>query len=102
MAERYTCTVVVEGGGDVVFLVTRGRPVLTPLVGRSGAPIDVGCRGGGCGACRVQILDGAFETRKMSRRHVNEQQRAAGYALACRLLPLGDLVVRARPPGGDR
>ncbi|MFV0259081.1 MAG: 2Fe-2S iron-sulfur cluster-binding protein [Acidimicrobiales bacterium] len=100
--DRFTCTVVGGAGGDVAFPVAPGRPVLDSLVGRPSAPIDVGCRGGGCGVCRVRILDGAFETRKMSRRHVSERQQADRYALACRLLPLGNLVVQARPPGKDR
>lgn len=54
-------------------------------------PINVGCRKGGCGACRVKVLSGDYTTIKMSRAHVTEAEEAEGYALACRILPASDL-----------
>jgi ferredoxin len=67
------------------------------MVARGVRAIPVGCRGGGCGVCRVQVVSGDYETRRMSRRHVSEEDEAAGYALACRLIALGDLVVCPAP-----
>lgn len=55
--------------------------------------IPVGCRGGGCGVCRIRILDGQFETKKMSRKHVSDQEQAEGVALACRVYPRSDLCI---------
>lgn len=60
----------------------------------------IGCRGGGCGICRVRILEGNYHTRRMSREHVTEDDEAAGYALGCCLYPDSDLVLCAAP-GSD-
>ena len=62
--------------------------------------VTIGCRGGGCGVCRVRILSGEYETRPMSRAHVSAADEARGYALACCVLPLSDLVVRAASEDG--
>ena len=54
-------------------------------------PVRVGCRRGGCGACRVKVTKGDYTIQKSSRVHVTEEEAAEGYALACRLSPLSDL-----------
>lgn len=56
-------------------------------------PVRVGCRQGGCGACRVRVISGEYTTDKMSRAHVTEEELAQGYALSCRLYPASDLVI---------
>lgn len=56
--------------------------------------IPVGCRGGGCGFCRIQVLDGTVETKKMSVKHVSEEDRSNGYTLACRTFPKTDVLFR--------
>ena len=53
--------------------------------------IPVGCRRGGCGICKVQVLSGEYETLVMSRAQVSEEEEAKGFALACRLEPRSDL-----------
>lgn len=57
----------------------------------------IGCRGGGCGVCRVRIVAGDYRTTRMSREHVSEADEAAGYALGCCLYPQSDLVLAAAP-----
>lgn len=55
-------------------------------LGRKGIP--VGCVNGGCGVCKVRILEG--EIKKLgpvSRAHVTEQDEASGLTLACRVGP---------------
>ncbi|PRB75022.1 2Fe-2S iron-sulfur cluster-binding protein [Pseudomonas sp. MYb185] len=59
--------------------------------------IPVGCRGGGCGLCKVQICSGAFECGPMSKKHVNGEARCRGQVLACRVYPLSDLTFEYRP-----
>jgi ferredoxin len=56
--------------------------------------IPVGCVSGGCGVCRVQIVSGEFETGTMSRAHVSEEEQRLGIALACKVYPRSDLVLR--------
>jgi len=58
-------------------------------------PVRVGCRKGGCGACRIKVNAGAYVTAKMSRDHVTEAEEQEGYALACRLTPQSDLEIEA-------
>lgn len=83
--------------GGTTFEVTGARPVLLEMVARSIRALPVGCRGGGCGVCRVEVLAGDYDTGRMSRRHVSEAEEAAGFALACRLVARGHLVVRPAP-----
>ncbi len=59
--------------------------------------IPVGCRGGGCGVCRIRILSGEFEAKKMSRKHVTEEEQAAGIVLACRVFPRSALTIEVLP-----
>jgi len=43
-----------------------------------------GCFGGGCGICKIQVLDGQYEIiQKMSRAHINPAEREEGYVLGC-------------------
>lgn len=58
-------------------------------LGRRGIP--VGCRGGGCGVCKVHIAQGDYRTRVMSRACVSADEEAAGTVLACRVCPDSDL-----------
>jgi 3-phenylpropionate/trans-cinnamate dioxygenase ferredoxin reductase subunit len=59
--------------------------------------LPVGCRRGGCGVCRIRVISGRFHTGFMSNAHVTAMQAADGFALACRTIPLSDLVIRAAP-----
>lgn len=55
-------------------------------LGRKGIP--VGCVNGGCGVCKVRVLEGNVERiGPVSRAHVCEAEEAAGYTLACRVAP---------------
>lgn len=77
------------------FKVQAGETMLAGLERTCCDAIDVGCRGGGCGMCKVKVLSGTYQTKRMSSRHVCGQQAAVGFALACRLLPESDLVVES-------
>lgn len=60
--------------------------------------IPVGCRGGGCGICRIKIHSGEYEAKKMSRKHVSQEDLAGGVALACRIYPRGELHIEVLSP----
>ena len=92
---RHTISVIRE---DAEFVCKEEQNLLQGMRSfRLGVPmleaIPVGCRGGGCGICRIRVLDGDFETTKMSRKHVPEEDQARGFALACRVYPRSDLRV---------
>lgn len=58
-------------------------------LGRRGIP--VGCRGGGCGVCKVAITQGEFRKRVMSRDYISPEEEAEGIVLACRVRPTSDI-----------
>jgi len=82
-----------EDTGEV-FACAEDQNVLRgmELLGRKGIP--VGCRGGGCGVCKIHVLDGRYTTRRMSRACVSEAEEAEGILLACKVFPLSDLNIR--------
>ena len=55
-------------------------------LGRKGIP--AGCVNGGCGVCKVRIVEGAVQPLgPISRAHVSAEEEAKGYTLACRVAP---------------
>jgi ferredoxin len=92
----HRCTVV-DDGTSVSFAVRDGGRLLHEMIIHRCGAIAVGCRGGGCGVCRVRILEGTYTTRRMSRRHVSETDEHAGIVLACRTIPTSDLRLRCEP-----
>ena len=86
-------SVLIEDSGEV-FRCDDSQNLLRSMevLGRKGIP--VGCRGGGCGVCKVHITSGQYHTRKMSRACLSEQEERAGTVLACKLFPDSDLKVR--------
>ena len=55
-------------------------------LGRKGIP--AGCVNGGCGVCKVRILEGdVTQLGPVSRAHVSAEEEAQGYTLACRVAP---------------
>lgn len=88
-------------GSDASFTCRGDQRVLEALnatwfgPGGSKRPdLKVGCRRGGCGVCRVQVLAGDYDTDAMSAAFVDDQERCAGYALACCIFPRSDLLLR--------
>ena len=77
-----------------IFSCTSGQTVLEGMVrlGRRGIP--VGCRGGACGVCKVEVVSGCFDRKAMSRSHVSEHDESEGRVLACRISPVSDLELR--------
>ena len=59
-------------------------------LGRKGIP--VGCVNGGCGVCKIRVLNGSTELLgPVSRAHVTAEEEAQGYTLACRVGPTTEL-----------
>ena len=86
--------IVIEDSGEE-FACPAERNVLKAMeqLGRKGIP--VGCRGGGCGVCRVQVVgDGCYRTGKMSREQVPVEDEEQGICLACKLFPEADLRLK--------
>jgi ferredoxin len=60
-------------------------------LGRRGIP--VGCRGGGCGVCKVQITNGNYITKQMSRSCISQDDESNHIVLACRCFPTSDITL---------
>lgn len=90
----HTVTVV---GHERTFRCADTRSVLHGMEQAAASGIQVGCRSGGCGVCRIQVVDGTYTAKRMSKAHVSEADVASGLVLACRTFPTGDLTVEWRP-----
>lgn len=95
-SRTHRCTVV-DGDATVTFDVRDGGRLLHEMIAHHATAISVGCRGGGCGVCRVRVIEGSYTTKRMSRRHVSEVDEAAGIVLACRTVPTSNITVRCEP-----
>lgn len=53
-----------------------------------------GCNGGGCGICKVYVESGPYKVvKRMSRAHVTKIEETTNTALACCIVPHGDLII---------
>jgi ferredoxin len=68
-----------------------------PLTSGDAALVRIGCRRGGCGVCKVRVLEGSYRATPMSRAHVSEDDQAEGLVLACCVYPETDLTVSSVP-----
>jgi ferredoxin len=64
--------------------------------------IPVGCRNGGCGACKVRITAGSYQTRKMNRAVLSAAEEADGFVLACKTYPRSDMLIHVLRLGPAR
>ena len=56
-------------------------------LGRKGIP--AGCVNGGCGVCKVHVIEGQCQPLgPISRAHVSAAEEAQGFTLACRVAPV--------------
>ena len=53
----------------------------------------VGCRGGGCGICKIKIISGDYTLGRMSSKYVSLEEAGKGYSLACRTYPISDMEI---------
>lgn len=91
------CQVTNRTTGDS-FTCGEGQSVLKAMEQWGVKCVPVGCRGGGCGYCKIQVLAGEFECGKMSKVHVPPEALEKREVLACRVYPLTDLTIECRPP----
>ena len=87
-------TVTVESSGEQ-FHCDADTNVLAAMEKARCHGIPVGCRNGGCGACKVRITAGRYVTKKMNRAVVSAEEETQGCVLACKTYPQGDIKVKA-------
>lgn len=62
-------------------------------VSRNGVKIKVGCKGGGCGICKIQILEGDVDRGISSRSVLPLTEIEQGFALSCQTKPNTDISI---------
>ena len=70
-------------------------------LGRAGLRYRVGCRRGGCGICKVQLIIGEVRyERPIATSVLTNDERVAGICLSCRAVPITNIVIELQE--GDR
>lgn len=68
----------------------------------AGMHVPYGCRNGACGACKGQVLAGTVDHGAAQAHALDDEARAAGYALLCCAKPRSDLTVACREAAAER
>jgi CDP-4-dehydro-6-deoxyglucose reductase len=84
-------TVRLSPPGDAVAC-GRVETVLAAIM-RSGATVMFGCRGGGCGTCKMRLISGRVDHGRCSAAVLPDTEKRAGAFLSCQARPLSDLDV---------
>lgn len=80
-------------GSDKIMTCQENEPLLIALARQGYLKVPVGCRQGGCGVCKIKVIEGEFETGKMSVKHVPQAEREFNHTLACKTYPKSDLTI---------
>lgn len=94
----YIIQVVNEDNSATEFHCRKGDHLLQAVLTSKSKSVIIGCRGGGCGVCKVQILSGRYNCQKMSADHVCAEEQDQGIVLACRAYPQSDITFKAAQP----
>ncbi|MDI3257214.1 MAG: 2Fe-2S iron-sulfur cluster binding domain-containing protein [Kyrpidia sp.] len=81
-------------GEERVFACGPDQDLLAAAVVQGVRSIKRGCRGGGCGMCKVRVVDGTYDLGKSSVAVLPPAEREQGYVLACKTIPTSDLNIR--------
>jgi ferredoxin len=84
-------TITLSPVGDAVACGPE-ESVLAAIL-RSGASVVFGCRGGGCGTCKMRLVSGQVEHGRCSAAVLLEEEKVYGWFLSCQARALTDLTV---------
>jgi ferredoxin len=77
--------------GDVV--TCRADETVLSAILRSGAKVVFGCRGGGCGTCKMWLTSGEVDYGRCSAAVLSDGEKREGSFLSCQARPISDLTV---------
>ena len=87
--------VTVHPSGEVIYLAL-DETVLSGLY-RAGYAYAIGCQRGGCGVCKVDLVNGLVSyNRPIAETVLTIDERADGTCLTCRAVPDGDIAINMR------
>ncbi len=85
---------------EVRISAADGETVLAAL-GRAGLKYRIGCRRGGCGICKLQLIGGEVRyERPVAESVLSDDEKVAGICLSCRAVPITNVIVELQE--GDR
>jgi ferredoxin len=87
------CWTVSDGSGGNTYRCAENQSLIEAQRRSGLALIPYGCRGGGCGRCKIRLLSGEYSCGRMSRAHLTEKEARQRYVLACRTYPRSDLCI---------
>lgn len=94
-AEPPPVQITLLGQGGRVISVPHNTSLLRASLRHQGG-IPFKCGGGICGTCKVRIESGREHLdaiKPKERKHLSEEQFAAGHRMACQTFVLGDIAV---------
>jgi CDP-4-dehydro-6-deoxyglucose reductase len=84
-------TITLSPIGDTVEC-RREETVLSAIL-RSDAKVVFGCRGGGCGTCKMHLISGRVDLGRCSAAVLTEEEKENGAFLSCQARALSDLTI---------
>ena len=88
-------TITLSPAGDTA--PCRPEDTVLDAILRSGASVTFGCRGGGCGVCKMRVTFGRVEHGRCSVAVLPEEERESGWFLSCQARALSDLTIELTP-----
>jgi ferredoxin len=86
---------------DGIRVTVEVDETLLRALARAGLRYRVGCKRGGCGICKVQLLGGEIRyERPIADSVLSDDERVEGVSLSCRAVPLTNVVIELQE--GDR
>ncbi|MFK4754808.1 MULTISPECIES: 2Fe-2S iron-sulfur cluster-binding protein [Oceanospirillaceae] len=88
-----TCHQVWVANESQCFEADSQKNLLANIGKAENSPVLVGCKGGGCGKCRVKVTSGTYLSKKMSRAHITPRDEEQSIVLACRIFAQSDIRI---------
>jgi CDP-4-dehydro-6-deoxyglucose reductase, E3 len=89
--EAWLYTITLRPGGDSIACGPE-ETVLAAIL-RSGASVMFGCRGGGCGTCKMRLTSGQIAHGRPSAAVLLEEEKNGGWFLSCQARAVSDLTI---------
>lgn len=91
-----TALIDIDRAETVAVETTADEAILTAL-NRHGYTYRVGCRRGGCGVCKADLIAGTVNYPAIvSTEVLTDTERATGTCLTCRAVPTSDVEIQLR------
>ena len=86
---------------DGVRTTAEADETVLRAINRAGLRYRVGCRRGGCGVCKVQLVLGEVRyERPVAASVLSDNERLEGICISCRAVPITNIVIELQE--GDR